>query len=44
MINISIILPVHNEINNLENLIKDWNEELCKLENIKFEFIIVEDD
>ena len=44
MINISIILPVHNEINNLENLIKDWNEELYKLENIKFEFIIVEDD
>ena len=42
MKNISIVLPVHNEIENLKKLILDWNCQLNK-KKIDHEFVIVED-
>lgn len=39
---ISIVLPVHNEENNLRNLLHEWNTSLKNTE-ITHEFIIVED-
>jgi len=42
MINISIVFPVHNEEETLEELLTDWYEKLNK-NNINFEFVIVED-
>ena len=40
---ISIVLPVHNEVLNLKNLIEEWDAELKKISAIEFEFVIVED-
>ncbi len=40
---ISIVLPVHNEYENLHDLLKDWNNELKNISTIRHEFIIVED-
>ena len=42
MINLSIIFPVHNEEENLGNLLKNWEQGLKK-KKINHEFIIVED-
>ena len=42
MKNISIVLPVHNEIDNLKKLILDWNYQLNE-KKIDHEFVIVED-
>jgi len=42
MATISIVFPVHNEINNLEKLISSWHNSLSE-KNIEHEFIIVED-
>lgn len=38
---ISIVLPIHNEIDNLEQLIKEWHENLKN--KINHEFVLVED-
>ena len=40
---ISIVLPVHNEVLNLKNLIEEWDAELKKISTIEYEFVIVED-
>tara|TARA_B100001057_G_scaffold342201_1_gene343094 strand:+ start:175 stop:885 length:711 start_codon:yes stop_codon:yes gene_type:complete len=40
---ISIVLPVHNEYDNLETLLKEWDNELKNISTIKYEFVIVED-
>ena len=40
---ISIVLPVHNEYENLHTLLKDWDDELKNISTIRHEFIIVED-
>jgi len=40
---ISIVLPVHNEFNNLRSLIIEWDTELKKIAHIKHEFVVVED-
>ena len=40
---ISIVLPIHNEYENLNSLLKEWNKELEKISNISFEFVLVED-
>ena len=40
---ISIVLPVHNEYDNLETLLKEWDNELKNIFTIKHEFVIVED-
>ena len=42
MNSISIVLPVHNEKDNLETLILDWNTSL-KSKRIDHEFVLVED-
>ena len=42
MKSLSIVLPVHNEIDNLRVLITTWNESL-KNEVLDYEFVIVED-
>ena len=42
MISISIVLPIHNEANNLRELLTSWN--LALIENeIDHEFVLVED-
>ena len=40
---ISIVLPIHNEFENLNSLLKEWNKELEKISHISFEFVLVED-
>jgi len=40
---ISIVLPVHNECKNLEKLIPDWDNKLSKIDNLIYEYVIVED-
>ena len=40
---ISIVLPVHNEVNTIEKVIKAWTYYLSKLIKIKYEFVICED-
>jgi len=40
---ISIVLPVHNEYDNLEILLEEWDNELKNIFTIKHEFVIVED-
>ena len=40
---ISIVLPVHNEYENLELLLIEWSSELNLLSNISYEFVLVED-
>lgn len=40
---ISIVLPVHNEYKNLEKLIPDWDNKLSKIDNLIYEYVIVED-
>ncbi len=40
---ISIVLPVHNEFENLQSLLSEWHNELEKNSTIDHEFIIVED-
>ena len=40
---ISIVLPVHNEYKNLEKLIPEWDNKLSKINNLIYEFVIVED-
>jgi glycosyltransferase involved in cell wall biosynthesis len=42
MINLSIIFPVYNEEENLDNLLKNWEQGLRK-KKINHEFVIVED-
>ena len=43
MINLSIIVPVHNEVLTIGALIESWNKELIKISNLNFEFVLVED-
>lgn len=40
---ISIVFPIHNECDNLENLLFEWSKGLRKLIDISYEFVIVED-
>ena len=40
---ISIVFPIHNEYENLKQLIKEWDHELGKLKDYSFEFVLVED-
>jgi len=40
---ISIVFPIHNEYENLNKLIKIWFDDLSKLANYSFEFVLVED-
>ena len=42
MNSISIVLPIHNERDNLEKLISSWNSTLNS-EKVDHEFILVED-
>ena len=42
MKSISIVFPVHNEINNLEELISSWHNTLLN-QQLEHEFVIVED-
>ena len=42
MKSISIVFPVHNEINNLEELISNWHNTLLN-QQLEHEFVIVED-
>ena len=42
MKSLSIVLPVHNEIDNLRKLITTWNDSL-KNQELDYEFVIVED-
>ena len=40
---LSIIVPVHNEVTTMEQFIESWNKELIKISNLNFEFVLVED-
>jgi dolichol-phosphate mannosyltransferase len=40
---LSIVLPVHNEYENLNSLLTEWHKELKKISHISFEFVLVED-
>lgn len=40
---ISIVFPIHNEYENLNLLLSEWNNELKKIRHISFEFVLVED-
>ena len=40
---ISIVFPIHNEFKNLKILIKSWDDELKSLNDISYEFVLVED-
>ena len=40
---ISIVLPVHNEFDNLQTLLEEWDSELKNISAITHEFVIVED-
>ena len=40
---ISIVLPIHNEYKNLNFLVETWSKELNYLEDISYEFVLVED-
>ena len=40
---ISIVFPIHNEYENLNILLKDWDTELKLVDNISYEFVLVED-
>ena len=40
---VSIVLPIHNEYENLSLLLSEWSEELKKITHISFEFVLVED-
>lgn len=42
MVDLNIILPVHNEVNSIGTVLKEWEEELNKLK-ISHEFIVCED-
>jgi hypothetical protein len=41
--NLSIILPVHNEVESLENVVTDWDGSLRKIPGLHHVFIICED-
>jgi glycosyltransferase involved in cell wall biosynthesis len=40
---ISIVFPIHNEYENLNILLKDWDTKLKLVDNISYEFVLVED-
>ena len=40
---ISIVFPIHNEFKNLNLLLESWNEQLKFLNDISYEFVLVED-
>ena len=40
---LSIVLPIHNEYENLNSLLTEWYKELKKISHISFEFVLVED-
>ncbi len=40
---ISIVLPIHNEYENLRILLKEWDNGLNKIKNFPYEFVLVED-
>jgi len=42
MLDLNIILPVHNEVNSIGKVLKEWKDEVDKLK-ISYEFIICED-
>lgn len=41
--NVSIIFPVHNEVNTIEKVLTEWKNELKIYPNLKYEIIICED-
>ena len=43
MMKISIVFPVHNEFENLQKLLKEWNDRLKLINDLKYEFVLVED-
>jgi glycosyltransferase involved in cell wall biosynthesis len=42
MLDLTIILPVHNEVNSISDIIKEWKNEIDRF-NISYEFIVSED-
>jgi|OM-RGC.v1.038232495 Glycosyltransferases involved in cell wall biogenesis len=40
---ISIVFPIHNECDNLENLLYEWSKGFKELRDTSYEFVIVED-
>lgn len=40
---LSIVLPVHNEVNTLEKVISEWDQYLKKIDKLTFEFVVCED-
>ncbi|MDO8281271.1 MAG: glycosyltransferase family 2 protein [Thermodesulfovibrionia bacterium] len=42
ILDLNIILPVHNEVKSIEKVLKEWKDEVDKLE-ISYEFVICED-
>lgn len=40
---LSIVFPIHNEYENLNLLLTEWEKELRKISKISFEFVLVED-
>jgi len=40
---ISIVFPIHNEFENLQNILKEWNNKLEFVNNLEHEFVLVED-
>jgi glycosyltransferase involved in cell wall biosynthesis len=41
--NLSVILPVHNEVSSLEQVVREWDSFLRNIPDLKHEFIICED-
>lgn len=42
MLDLSVILPVHNEVNSLAKILSDWQKEIDRL-RISYEFVVSED-
>ena len=40
---ISIVFPIHNEFENLQKILKEWNNKLKFVNNLEYEFVLVED-
>ena len=40
---ISIVFPIHNEFENLQKLLEEWNDRLKLVDDLKYEFVLVED-
>ncbi len=40
---ISIVFPIHNEFENLQKILKEWNNKIKFVNNLEYEFVLVED-